>query len=131
MNAKERLWGDQTERIEARLRALDPDLAQYISEFAYGEIYERDGLDLKTKELLACVMLLSLGNPAELRTRLRGALRAGATEREVREALLFAIPYLGFPRVVGAFAHLWELLGREERAAPTEEAARPAESEGQ
>ena len=110
MNAKTRIWGDQAERIEERLHTLDPDLARYVTEFAYGEIYEREGLDLKTRELLACVMLLSLGNPDELKTHLRGALRAGATEREVRETLLFAIPYLGFPRVVGAFAHLQQLL---------------------
>lgn len=132
MTVKETLWGAQAERIEARLRDLDPDLAHYIGDFAYGEIYERDGLDLRTKELLACVMLLSLGNPDELRTHLRGALRAGATEREVRETLLFAIPYLGFPRVVGAFAHLRELLARDvNRAASDEEAARAGESEDQ
>jgi 4-carboxymuconolactone decarboxylase len=116
MSVKDELWGGQADRIERRLRDLDPDLATYILDFAYGEIYEREGLDLRTKELLACVMLLSLGSPDELRTHLRGALRAGATERELRETLLFAIPYLGFPRVVGAFAQLRALLA--ERDAP-------------
>ena len=104
------LWGDQKERIEARLESLDPDLKEYILEFAYGEIYPRVGLELKFKELLACVMLMSLGVSGELKTHLRGALRAGATELELRETLLFAIPYLGFPRVVGGFAVLKELL---------------------
>jgi len=104
------LWGNQKARIEARLESLDPDLKGYILEFAYGEIYPRAGLELKFKELLACVMLMSLGVSGELKTHLRGALRAGASELELRETLLFAIPYLGFPRVVGGFAVLKELL---------------------
>ena len=41
---------------------------------------------------------------------LRGALRAGASEQEVREALLLCVPYLGFPRVVAAFTQLQILL---------------------
>jgi len=109
-SARSAVWGDQEDRIEARLRKLDPDLERYVTRFAYGEIYEREGLDLRTKELLACCMLLTLGNPDEIRTHMRGALRAGATERELRETLLFAIPYVGFPRVVGAFAHLQAIL---------------------
>jgi len=104
------LWGNQKERIEARLENLDPNLKRYILEFAYGEIYPRAGLELKFKELLACALLMSLGVSSELKTHLRGALRAGASELELRETLLFAIPYLGFPRVVGAFAVLKELL---------------------
>ncbi|MBC7645936.1 MAG: carboxymuconolactone decarboxylase family protein [Pseudopedobacter sp.] len=113
-HTRDTLWGDQKERIEARLEGLDPDLKTYILEFAYGEIYARGGLELKFKELLAVVMLMSLGASGELKTHLRGALRAGATELELRETLLFAIPYLGFPRVVGGFAVLKELL--EEKA---------------
>lgn len=115
------VWGDQEERIRERLTALDPDLAGMIERFAYGEVYARDGLSLKTKELLACAMLLTLGSPPELTTHLRGALRAGATETELRETLLFAVPYVGFPRVVSAFAQLEKLLGREKT--PSEEGA--------
>lgn len=113
--ARARIFGAQEERILARLARLDPDLMAYIRDFAYDTVYERPGLDLKTKELLACVLLASLGSPPELRTHLRGALRAGATEAEVREALLFCVPYLGFPRVVAAFTQLEALL---EPAAP-------------
>lgn len=108
--ARQTVFGAQEERILERLAALDPDLMTYIRDFAYDTVYERPGLDLKTKELLACVLLVSLGSPDELKTHLRGALRAGATEQEVREALLFCIPYLGFPRAVAGFAQLQGLL---------------------
>lgn len=97
------IFGSQHDRIEERLRRLDPDLARYIREFAYDTVYDRPALDLKTKELMACALLVSLGSPPELRTHLRGAMNAGASEAEVRDALLLCVPYLGFPRVVAAF----------------------------
>ncbi len=118
MDSLPTLWGDQEARIRARLEALDPTLARWVLDFTYGEVYARDGLDLKTKELLACAMLVAQGNPPELTTHLRGALRAGATEQEVREALLLAVPYLGFPRVLGAFEQLSKLLKGKKPPAP-------------
>jgi 4-carboxymuconolactone decarboxylase len=112
-SARREIFGQQHDRIFERLSALDPDLAGYIRDFAYDTVYERPGLDLKTKELLACTLLLGLGSPDELKTHLRGAIRAGATEQEVRETLLFAAPFVGFPRVVAAFAQLRSLLGSQ------------------
>jgi len=109
-SVREQIFGAQEERILARLAQLDPDLMAYTRDFAYDTVYERPGLDLKTKELVACALLTSLGSPDELRTHLRGALRAGATEQEVREVLLLCLPYLGFPRVVAAFSQLQALL---------------------
>ena len=108
--ARATVFGSQEERILDRLAQLDPALMTYIRDFAYDTVYERPGLDLKTKELLACVMLAALGSPPELRTHLRGALQAGASEQELREALLLGIPYLGFPRTVAAFEQLRGLL---------------------
>lgn len=115
-SARQTIFGAQEERILARLAALDPGLMTYVRDFAYDTVYERPGLDLKTKELVACALLTSLGSPPELRTHLRGALRAGATEQEVRETLLLCVPYLGFPRVVGAFEQLRGLLEGKEKA---------------
>ena len=106
------IWGEAKRAIERRLTRLDPDLERYVREFAYGDIYARGVLEPKIQELLAVVMLIALGNPEELKTHLRGALLNGATELELREVLIFAIPYLGFPRVIGAFALLNTLLER-------------------
>lgn len=119
-SARHQIFGSQEERILARLSALDPDLMALVRDFAYDTVYERPGLDLRTKELIACALLVSLGSPDELRTHLRGALRAGASEREVRETLLLCVPYLGFPRVVAAFTQLQALL-EHKREAPTPE----------
>ena len=112
-SARTTIFGHQHDRIFERLAALDPDLAVYIRDFAYDTVYERGGLDLKTKELLACTLLLGLGSLDELKTHLRGAMLAGASEAEVRETLLFAVPFVGFPRVVAAFVQLRSLLDRQ------------------
>ncbi|PNY80027.1 carboxymuconolactone decarboxylase family protein [Deinococcus koreensis] len=104
--ARDIIFGDQQARILKRLEGLDDDLAAYIRDFAYDTVYDHPGLDLKTKELIACALLVSLGSPPELRTHLRGALNAGATEAELRSALLMCIPYLGFPRTVAGFEQL-------------------------
>jgi 4-carboxymuconolactone decarboxylase len=109
--AREVIFGSQQDRIQQRLDDLDPDLGGYIRDFAYDTVYDRPGLDLKSKELIACALLVSLGSPPELRTHIRGAMNAGATEDEVRGALLMCVPYLGFPRTV-AFEVLRQHLER-------------------
>lgn len=113
--ARETIFGQQHDRIFARLDALDPTLAELTRDFAYDTVYDLPGLELKTKELIACALLVSLGSPPELRTHLRGALNAGASEGEVRTALLLCVPYLGFPRVVGAFEVLRQHLEAEQQ----------------
>ncbi|WP_291424417.1 carboxymuconolactone decarboxylase family protein [Deinococcus sp.] len=124
-SARTVIFGSQEERILERLEQLDPALMSYIRDFAYDTVYERPGLDLKTRELLACVMLASLGSPPELRTHLRGAMQAGATEQEVRETLLFCIPYLGFPRTVAAFEQLRGLLEHQAKKSSQTGAGEP------
>ncbi len=97
-----------------RLQGLDADLAAYIQDFAYDTVYDSSALDLKTQELIACALLVSLGSPPELRTHLRGALNAGATEAQVRGALMLCVPYLGFPRTVAGFEVLKTFLDAQE-----------------
>jgi 4-carboxymuconolactone decarboxylase len=104
------IWGKAKAAIERRLTRLDPDLERYVREFAYGEVYGRGVLSPKTQELLAITMLLALGNSEEIKTHLRGAINAGASEQELREVILFAIPYLGFPRAIAAMQVLHDFL---------------------
>ena len=112
MTIREQIWGEDTETIEAALEGADGDLARYVREFAYEEVMARPGLDLKTRELLAVAMLIALGNPKEIATHLAGALRVGATETEVRETIIHAALYVGFPRALGAMKALEGVLRR-------------------
>ena len=115
------IWGQAKAAIERRLTRLDPDLERYVREFAYGEIYARSnqpgGLEPKVQEWLAIVMLAALGSPGEIKTHLRGAINAGATEQELREVILFTVPYLGFPKAINAMQALKDhLLERETKS---------------
>ena len=101
-DARSAIWGAQKERIGEGLAAADPDLAAAIASFVYDDMFSRPGLDLATRELLAVALLTSLGATEELTTHLRGALRTGATERQVREAILHAAVFVGFPRALAA-----------------------------
>lgn len=96
------LWGEDADRIRQQLRELDPELAALIEEVAYERVFARPGLDLRTKELLAIAHLTSVGGEPELRTHVRAAVRVGATFEEVRETILHAAMFVGFPRAMAA-----------------------------
>jgi 4-carboxymuconolactone decarboxylase len=121
LDPRDLIWGNAKAAIERRLRRLDPDLEEYVRVFAYGEVYARSnqtgGLEPKVQEWLAIVMLAALGSPSEIKTHLRGAMNAGASEQELREVILFTIPYLGFPKAINAMQALKEyLLEREAKS---------------
>lgn len=101
-SVRQRLWGDQAEAIERGLHALDPDLAALIGEVVYDRVLARPGLDLKTRELLAVTALMSVGGEGELKTHMRGALRCGATVAELKEVVLQAAMFVGFPKALAA-----------------------------
>jgi len=111
---------DKRKRGEALLRKVDgdkvadnllrayenvaPDFTKYLVEFAFGEIYAREG-DLKHRELVAISSLATMGGcDAQLETHVHGAFNVGLTEAEIVEAVMTLIPYIGFPRALNAMA---------------------------
>lgn len=111
-NARAAIWGDQQQRIEAALAAADPDLAALVENVAYDEVFTRAGLSLRTRELLAVALLTALGSVSELPTHLRGALRLGASEQELREVLIHSAMFVGFPRALAAMRELQRFLAQ-------------------
>jgi 4-carboxymuconolactone decarboxylase len=108
--ARATIWGDKAEKIEANLKALDPELAELILNVAYDNVFERPGLDLKTKELLAIAHLLNVGSESELKTHIHGALNCGASEAEIKEVFLHAAMFIGFPKSVAGMKILKAVL---------------------
>jgi 4-carboxymuconolactone decarboxylase len=83
---------------------IAPDFTRYLIEFAFGEIYARDG-DLRHKELVAIASLATMGGcDRQLETHVHGALNVGLSEPEVVEAVMTLIPYIGFPKALNAMA---------------------------
>jgi 4-carboxymuconolactone decarboxylase len=78
-------------------------MQQYITRNAWGDVWQRPGLDLKTRSLITVAMLTALGKQHELKGHVRGALTNGATPEEIQEVLLHASIYCGVPSAVEAF----------------------------
>ncbi|HEY6896691.1 MAG TPA: carboxymuconolactone decarboxylase family protein [Rhodocyclaceae bacterium] len=78
-------------------------LQDFITEQAWGSVWCRAGIDLKTRSLVTIAMLTALGRSHELAGHLRGALNNGATAEEIREVLLHAAVYCGVPLAADAF----------------------------
>ena len=73
-------------------------------------MWQRPGLDLKTRSLVTVAMLAALGKQQELKGHVRGALNNGATPEELREVMLHATVYCGFPTAIEAFRSVTEVV---------------------
>lgn len=87
------------------LKDLAPDVGRYIIEFAFGDIYAREGLSLRDRELATIASLCTQGAcEPQLKVHIHGALNAGMTEEQIIEGFIQLIPYVGFPRVLNAIS---------------------------
>ena len=78
-------------------RKICPDFDSYVTEILFGEVWQRSGLDLRTRSLVTIASLASLGRSLALELNIRGALGNGATKEDILETLLQIAPYAGFP----------------------------------
>ena len=98
--------GEAGERVIESLKDIAPDLARYVIEFPFGDIYNRPGLDLKCREIATVAALTALGNAApQLKVHIHGALNVGCSRQEVVETIIQMAVYAGFPAALnGIFA---------------------------
>lgn len=90
-------------------------LQDAVTGLAWGAVWGRPGLDLKTRSLVTVSVLIALGRRHELKLHLNGALNNGWTREEVQEILLHAACYCGMPAAVDGFRIAKEVI--DERAA--------------
>ena len=74
-----------------------------VTEWCWGEIWNRPGLDRKTRSLLNLAMLTALNRPNEVRLHVRGAVNNGVTREEIQEVLLQTTVYCGVPAALESF----------------------------
>lgn len=85
------------------LKDISPELGRFVTEFAFGDIYSRPGLDLKTRQMLTIASLVTLGNaPLQLKSHMKGALNVGCTKEQIVEVILQMAVYAGFPAAMNA-----------------------------
>jgi 4-carboxymuconolactone decarboxylase len=98
--------GEAGETVIAGLKDIAPDLARYVIEFPFGDVYCRPGLDLKSREIAAVAALTALGTATpQLKVHINGALNVGLSRQEVVEIIIQMTVYAGFPAALnGMFA---------------------------
>ena len=100
---REVMGDDFVDRALAGATAFTQPIQDHISRAAWGDVWQRAGLDRKTRSLITVAMLTALGKQHELKGHVRGALNNGATAAEIQEVLLHAAVYCGIPTAVEAF----------------------------
>ncbi len=117
MQARRAVLGDaHVERSLQRLSPFNEEFQDFISRYAWGEIWTRPGLPRHTRSLLTLVMMVALGREAELRLHLRAARNNGVTRDEIKEALLQAAVYCGVPAANSAFHAAEEVFAEQDGA---------------
>ncbi len=92
-----------TALVERSKGAFNEDLQQELTSFVWGDIWARDGLGLRERSLITLAMLIPLNRSTEFKTHVRGAIRNGVTQEELREVFLHSAAYCGFPAAMTAF----------------------------
>ncbi len=104
LKIRKTVLGDtHVEKSLAEVDDFNRDLQQMVTSFAWGEVWSRPGLSLRERSLLNLAFLTALNRPHEFETHLNGALNNGCTKEQIREVLLQAAVYCGFPAAVDSF----------------------------
>ena len=101
------------EEIFEGLEDIAPDLSRFVVEFPYSEIYTREEVDLKTRELCTVSALTVLGTIPQLKDHINAALNVGNTPIEIVEIIMQMTAYCGFPKAINGIAAAKEVF--EER----------------
>lgn len=97
------IFGDATRQSQQNAPENQKHIQEYLSAFCFGEIYTRNGLDLKTRELLTLCILSALGGcENQIKSHVQGNLKVGNDKDVMIEAITQCLPYMGFPRTLNA-----------------------------
>jgi len=106
------------EFVENAIRSADDfsrPLQELVTEYCWGAVWGREGLDKRTRSLLNLAMISCLNRPHELRLHIAGALKNGVTRDEIREVFLQVAIYAGVPAGVDSFRAAREVFDKLEQ----------------
>jgi len=101
------------DRSVAKTTAFNQPVIDYITKYAWGDVWARPGLERKTRSILNLGMLAAMGREPELKLHIRGALRNGVTQEEMSEIFLQVAVYCGAPASLEAFRIASEVFEEE------------------
>jgi 4-carboxymuconolactone decarboxylase len=103
--------GEVGKKVINSLKDISPDLGKFIIEYGFGDIYTRDGLDLKSKEIAVVAALTAMGTAQpQLKVHINGALNTDSSINEVKEVILQMSAYAGFPSCINGMNALKDVL---------------------
>lgn len=100
---REVLGAQYVDKAVASADDFNRPLQELVTQYCWGEIWNRPGLDRRTRSLLNLAMLTALNRPHELALHVKGALNNGVTKEEIAEVFLQASIYCGVPAGVDSF----------------------------
>jgi 4-carboxymuconolactone decarboxylase len=100
---REVLGAEHVDRSLEQVTEFSRPVQELVTEYCWGEIWTRPGLDRRTRSLLNIAMLTAMNRMHELAVHVRGAVTNGVTEEEIQEALLQAAVYCGAPAALESF----------------------------
>ena len=109
------ILGQAPEQVERSLGDIAPGLATYVLETIYGDIYQNEALDSRTRQIVT-VALATLGTAApQLRTHIGGALRCGVTREQLVEIMMQLVPYVGVAAAINGVAACREVFAAADK----------------
>jgi 4-carboxymuconolactone decarboxylase len=114
MKVRRKVLGDaHVDRSLANVTDFDQDFQEFITETAWGSVWARPGLDLKTRHMITVAVLAALGRQHELNIHIPATRNTGITPEEMREVLLHVAVYAGVPAALSAFVVAKQLYTQE------------------
>jgi len=105
------LDSEQEHIMKQTYDSFSPELVQYIIEFGYGDIYSREGLDKRFRQIATIAALVTLGNAhPQLTFHIKAALNIGLTADEIKEVMLLMTIYTGFPAAINGMNVIKEII---------------------
>jgi 4-carboxymuconolactone decarboxylase len=114
MRVRREVLGDEhVDRAVASTNAFNEPFQEFITRYAWGEVWSRPGLDRRTRSCITLALLVSLRLEDELAMHVRAALRNGVSVDEIAEVLLHSAVYVGVPAANAAYTAAQRALREE------------------
>ncbi len=110
---REVLGDEHVDRAQARTTEFTAPFQEFITRYAWGDVWTRPGLDRRSRSMITLAALTSLKAENEIAMHVRAALRNGLTKEEIAEVLLHTGVYAGVPAANAAFAIAQRVLEEE------------------
>lgn len=115
MATRRKVLGDaHVDRAQQRTTSFTEGFQDFITRYAWGELWSGDGIDHRTRSCLTLAILAATGSEDEFAMHVRAARRNGVTAEEIREVLMHVAVYAGVPKANSAFAAANAILSQEE-----------------